>query len=54
MHVLHFKAVTHEHARTMDENEPRDFLDVYLQEMKNKSNSSFSGNEGSCPSLIYI
>jgi hypothetical protein len=54
LHVFYFKAVTHEHARTMDENDPRDFLDVYLQEMKKKSNSSFSGNEGSCLSVMFI
>jgi hypothetical protein len=44
--ILFFQETIREHIKTLDENEPRDFIDMYLNEMKKNdgsNNSSFSG-----------
>jgi hypothetical protein len=41
-----FQEAVREHAKTLDENESRDFIDVYLKEMKKNdgiNNASFTG-----------
>jgi hypothetical protein len=41
-----FQEAIREHAKTLDENESRDFIDVYLKEMKKNdgiNNTSFTG-----------
>lgn len=43
---LPFQEAIREHASTLDENESRDFIDVYLKEMKKNdgiNNTSFTG-----------
>jgi hypothetical protein len=44
--LLLFQETIRQHAKTLDDNESRDFIDVYLKEMKKNdgiSNSSFTG-----------
>jgi hypothetical protein len=44
--LLFFQENIREHTKTFDENAPRDFIDVYLREMKKNdgiNNSSFTG-----------
>jgi hypothetical protein len=44
--LFSFQQAIREHAQTLDENESRDFIDVYLKEMKKNdgiNNTSFTG-----------
>nr|QSD59127.1 CYP370A15 [Diaphanosoma celebensis]QST15067.1 CYP370A5 protein [Diaphanosoma celebensis] len=39
--IGYFESVIKEHEETFKENEPRDFIDVYLQEIRNRSDPTF-------------
>jgi hypothetical protein len=44
--ILSFQESVREHIRTFDENAPRDYIDMYLKEMKKNdgiNNASFTG-----------
>jgi hypothetical protein len=44
--LFHFQQSIGEHLKTLDESEPRDFIDVYLKEMKKNdgiNNVSYTG-----------
>ena len=45
---LSFQEAIREHMRTLDENEPRDFIDVYVKEMKKNdgiNNATYTGKQ---------
>jgi hypothetical protein len=45
---LFFQEAIREHKRTLDENEPRDFIDVYLKEIKKNdgiNHASYTGKQ---------